>query len=363
MDVAGDGRVTGSRLLRALIRSRARLHYEEAAAAMSGAVPHADAEVDACLGRLARCARALAKRRVGAGAIDFDLPAAEIALDAKGMPTAITRASRTEAHHAIEEAMLAANRAVAETLLSEEVPTIFRVHEAPPEDDAQELRKVFETFGLMDGRGRGPLSPKQIAAAVRRVEGRPEERLVNLAALRAMQQARYDPECKGHFALAFRAYLHFTSPIRRYADLVVHRAVAACLKGGDAAERVRRRSHELAGVARRISWRERVAMNAERDMDALKKCAFMAPKVGEEFEGTVGSVARQGLYLTLDAHFVEGLIHVSTLPEWVEYDEGAHVLVARDSGRRYALGDRFRVLVEQVDPVKGWINFSIVEAL
>jgi ribonuclease R len=116
-------------------------------------------------------------------------------------------------------------------------------------------------------------------------------------------------------------------------------------------------------VATRISWRERVAMNAEREMDDLKKCAFMASRVGEEYDGTVTGVARQGLYVTLDRYFVEGLVHVSTLPEWVELDEDLHTLVARDSGRRYALGDRYRVLVEQVDPVKAWINFSIVDTL
>jgi len=363
MDVACDGRVSGTRLSRARIRSRARLHYTEAAAAMTGETPHPEAEIDAALRRLARCTRVLGERRKAGGAIDFDLPEAVIALDEHGMPGSITRAVRSEAHRAIEEAMLAANRAVAETLLAENVPAIFRVHEAPPEDDAHVLRKLLESFGLVEARGRGPLSPRQIADALARAAGRPEERLVNLTALRTMQQARYDAECKGHFALAFPAYLHFTSPIRRYADLVVHRALSAWLAGGDALARVRGRAERLPATATRISWRERVAMNAERDMDTLKKCAFMASRVGQEFDGTVGSVARQGLYVTLDAFFVEGLVHVATLPEWVVLDEAAHVLVARDSGRRYALGDRYRVLVEAVDPVKGWINFSIVEPL
>ncbi|HKJ25926.1 MAG TPA: ribonuclease R, partial [Myxococcota bacterium] len=353
MDVARDGRVGETRLSRAVIRSRARLHYAQAAAAMSGEAPHPDPAIDAALGRLARCARALGERRMAGGAIDFDLPEAVITLDEHGMPASIDRAARTEAHRAIEEAMLAANRAVAETLLAEDVPAVFRVHEAPPEEDARELRKLLESFGLIEARGRGPLSPRQIADAVARAAGRPEERLVNLTTLRTMQQARYDAECKGHFALAFRAYLHFTSPIRRYADLVVHRAVSAWLDGGDALARVRGRAERLPATATRISWRERVAMSAERDMDTLKKCAFMASRVGQEFDGTVSSVARQGLYLTLDAFFVEGLVHVATLPEWVELDEAAHVLVARDSGRRYGLGDRYRVLVEAVDPVKG----------
>jgi ribonuclease R len=361
MEVAVDGRVGEKRLLRAVIRSRAKLDYATAAAAMSGERPLPDAALDAGLGRLARCARALGKRRVAGGAIDFDLPSAQILLDDAGRPVDVQPAPRSEAHRAIEEAMLAANRAVAETLLAGGVPAIFRIHEAPAEDDATALRKLLESFGLLDSRGRGVLSPAQIARAVAKAAGRPEERLVNLTALRAMQQARYDAECKGHFALAFRAYLHFTSPIRRYADLVVHRAVVASLAGE--ADRLRARADRLPAVATRISWRERVAMNAEREMDDLKKCAFMASRVGEEYDGTVTGVARQGLYVTLDRYFVEGLVHVSTLPEWVELDEDLHTLVARDSGRRYALGDRYRVLVEQVDPVKAWINFSIVDTL
>jgi ribonuclease R len=240
---------------------------------------------------------------------------------------------------------------------------VFRIHEPPSTEDGQELRRVLASFGLIDARGRGVPSPAELAGAVRRAAGRPEEHVVNMLALRAMQQARYAAENRGHFALAFDAYLHFTSPIRRYADLVVHRAVLASLAGGPTLERLRGFAAQLEGVATRISWRERVAMVAERDMADLKKCAFMARHLGSSFPGTVTGVAQQGLYVTLDPFFVEGLVHVSTLPEWVELDEAQHALVARDSGRRYALGDRYRVLVEQVEPSKGWVNFSIEEVI
>jgi len=364
MDVGPEGGVSPGRLSRAVIRSRARLHYEQAAAAMEGG-PGAAASLPAPdlvapLRRLAGCARALLARRLAAGSIDLDLPAAVIELDEEGMPVDVQKAVRTVAHRAIEEAMLAANRAVAERLLERELPAVFRVHEPPAPPDLARLREVLESFGLIDARGRGELTPAAIARAIEGVVGRPEQRLVHLTTLRAMQQARYDPRNRGHFALGFAAYLHFTSPIRRYADLVVHRAVSDLLAEGAALARARGRAESLAAVATRISWRERVAMDAERDMEALKKCAFMARHLGEEFSGTVTGVAPQGLYVTLDPFFVEGLVHVSTLPEWVELDEDAHALVSRDTGRRYTLGDRFRVLVEQVDPVKGWINFSIV---
>lgn len=364
LEVDADGALRSKRLARARIRSRAGLDYGQAAAALAGrgeALP--DASLLAPLERLAACTRALRARRIQDGALDFDLPAAEITLDEAGMPVDVQRAARTEAHRAIEDAMLAANRAVAEWLLEAQVPGIFRIHEPPPADDAGALRRLLAGFGLVEARGRGALSPGELAQALRRVVGRPEELLVHRATLRAMQQARYSAENRGHFALAFDAYLHFTSPIRRYADLRVHRAVLARLADGEALARARAEAPGLAAVATRVSWRERVAMEAERDMEALKKCAFMARHLGESFPGTVTGVARHGLYVTLDPYFVEGLVHVSTLRDWVELDEERHVLVARDSGRRYGLGDRYRVLVEQVDPVKGWVNFAIEETL
>ncbi len=364
MDVAADGRIGRKKVFRARIRSHAGLHYGQAAAAMGGdASVLPDASLAEPLERLAACAAALRRRRESAGALDFDLPSAQIELDAEGQPVAVGLAERNDAHRAIEEAMLAANRSVAEWLLAEDVPAIFRNHEPPPDEDAGDLRRMLANFGLLETRGQASLTPKELASALRAVAGRPEELLVNRAALRAMQQARYAAENRGHFALAFEAYLHFTSPIRRYADLEVHRAVLARLAGGKALDRTRGRANRLPAIATRISWRERVAMDAERDMDAIKKCVFMAKHLGESVAGRVTGVAQHGLYVTLEPWFVEGLVHVSTLDDWVEYDEAQHALVGRDSGRRYALGDRYQVLVEQADPIKGWINFSIEETL
>ncbi len=368
LDVDGEGNVQDAHFSRALLRCRAGLAYEDAAAVMAGDAAAIDRLPDPALApaleRLAELARRLLRRREAGGSIDLDLPEARIELDAHGMPVRITQAERTWAHRAIEEAMLVANRAVARHLLGREIPGIFRVHEPPAPGDAEELRGLLESFGLVSGRSRGEgLTAAEVAGAVQRVAGRPEARLVNLMTLRAMQQAHYEPANKGHFALAFDAYLHFTSPIRRYADLVVHRALVDVLAGGARLESARARGDGLAAVSTRISWRERVALSAERDMADLKKCAFMQQHLGQEFDGTVTSVARQGLYVTLDRFFVDGLVHVSTLPEWVELDEARHALVAPATGRQYHLGDRFRVCVDQVDPVKGWINFSIVEAI
>ncbi len=351
----------------AAIRSRAKLAYEEAAAILEGkgAPPGTPGAVTAQVGALGGVATRLRQRRFAAGSIDFDLPSASIVLGDDGHPVDIVRAPRNDAHRAIEEAMLAANRAVAETLTAAAAPALYRIHEPPTPADIETLREVLRGFHLVEGRARDALlTPGDIARALARAAGRPEERLVNLVALRAMRQARYAVQGQGHFALGFEHYTHFTSPIRRYADLVVHRALADVLAGDAAAQRrAEARAGGLEGVAARVSQRERLAEKAEREMVDLKQCAFMASRVGQEFDATVTSVAKHGLYVTLDEIFVDGLVHVSTMPGYAVFDERAHTLVVRGSRERFQLGDRFRVLLDAVDRVKAWINFSLVRRL
>ena len=335
----------------AVVRSRARLTYAEAAGIMAGRA--ADGEPLRLLGRLTE---RLTQRRFAAGSIDFDLPSAEIVLGDDAHPVDIVEAPRTPAHRAIEEAMLAANRAVAEALAAAGAPAVYRNHEPPAPADAEALCDVLATFGLIRAGRHGVPTPAEIAGALQRVAGRPEERLVHRIALRSMRQARYEAECRGHFALAFRHYLHFTSPIRRYADLVVHRALKALLDGRGSEARQER----MRAVAARVSWRERVAQDAEREIIDLKKCVFMAPRVGRQFDGTVSSVAPHGLYVTLDDWFVDGLVHVSKLPGYFEVDARRFALTSR-SGERFRLGDRLRVLVDSADCVTGHIDFSLVQ--
>jgi ribonuclease R len=351
----------------AVIRSHARLAYPEAAEVMAGrdAGRPLPAPVAEQLLRLADLARRLTERRFAAGSIDFDLPSAEIVLGDDGHPTEIVQAPRTLAHRAIEEAMLAANRAVAEALGAARVPALYRVHEPPAPADVETLEILLESFGLLERRRGGrALEPHDVARAIQRVSGRPEERLVNLVALRSMRQARYASQDLGHFALAFSSYTHFTSPIRRYADLVVHRALKDLLADDPAARRrAEARGRGLDDVAARVSLRERVAEAAEREMVDLKKAAFMVRHIGEEYDGTITGVARHGLYVTPDAFFVEGLVHVSRLAGYAVLDERAHALVVRGTRERFRLGDRVRVRVDAVDRVKAWINFSLLARL
>jgi len=361
LEVSSDGAVRGARFHEAVIRSRARLVYEEAAKAMAGGAPQIrDPEVRANLERLAALAGTLMRRRFAAGAIDFDLPTAEIVLGDAGHPTDIVEAPRTAAHRGIEEAMLVANRAVAERLVAAQAPALFRVHEPPLPTQLEALRELLESFDLL-GAGDGALGPLEIARAIQRAAGRPEERLVNLVALRSLRQARYDARNRGHFALAFDAYLHFTSPIRRYADLVVHRALRDLLEGGAAARaRAAARAGRLEGWAARVSFCERVAMEAERDAIELKKCVFLRERVGQRFGGTVTRVAKHGAYVTLDPFFVEGLLHVRRLAGHWELDERSFSLAARGGRERLRLGDHLEIRIANVDVVRGWIDFDLV---
>lgn len=358
------GAVRSSRFHEAVIRSRARLVYDAAAEVMEGRtspdVPAGEATEQ--LAHLAVLAPRLTKRRFDAGAIDFDLPSAEIVLGDAGHPTDIIEAPRTIAHRAIEESMLLANRAVAEALVAAEVPALYRVHEAPTPVALASLRALLDSFGLLDLPRDAPLDSREIAAAVRRAVGRPEERVIHFTALRSMRPARYDARCLGHFALAFDAYLHFTSPIRRYADLVVHRALRDLLTGSaEARARAQARAERMPAWAVRTSLCERTAMDAEREAIDLKKGVFLRDRLAEEFEATITRVARHGFYATLDDFFVDGLVPLRTLRGHYEFDEPSLSLVGRGPGQRFALGDRVRIAVAQVDLVRGWIDFALLD--
>ncbi|MCZ6783780.1 MAG: VacB/RNase II family 3'-5' exoribonuclease [Proteobacteria bacterium] len=350
----------------AVIRSRARLDYADAAAVMEGRRPEREvpAEVGAPLRALAELAARLRRRRLAAGAIDLELPEARIVLDEDGRAADVVEAPRTVAHRAIEEAMLAANRAVADFVSSAGAAAVYRIHEAPSASEQADLRQLLASQGLLhQGRGDAVLGPGEIARALERARGRPVERQLHWVALRSMRRARYHAENRGHFALAFDSYLHFTSPIRRYADLVVHRALVEILEGGARAtafKRVEKRDQErMSRVAARLSQRERAAVEAERESTDLAICAFMARHVGGEFEGTVASVARHGFYVRLDDFAVEGLVPAAALPGRFRLDERTLSLVAR-SGSRFQLGDRVRIRVERVDQLKAWITFGLL---
>jgi ribonuclease R len=303
----------------------------------------------------------LRARREARGSIDFDRPEAEVVLDDKGRVTDVRASERNVAHRIIEEFMLLANETVALHFAERDAPSIYRIHE-PPDDSRVE---VFEEFLLGLGlRLRSPserLNPRAFQRLLARVEGKPEERLVSYVMLRAMKKAVYSEENGGHYALAAPFYTHFTSPIRRYPDLIVHRLLRELReKGVPATEAAEARERRLKEVAERSSYTERRADEAERELVDWKKVRFMSDKVGDVYEGVVTGVTSYGLYVELVEYFVEGLAHISTLvDDYYHYNEEAHTLRGESTGRIFRLADRVTVLVAKVDLVLRRIELAI----
>jgi len=355
-----DGRARGHRIARSVIRSRHRLSYDEAQQVLDG-VASIDPETDAALRDLLVLSRALRARREERGSLDFDLPEARVVLNTRGEPTDIQRVLRLESHRLIEDFMLLANETVAARAARRRIPFVYRIHERPDADRMEQLREFVATLGLRLGGGRAP-RPKDLQRLLEQVRGRPEEALVSTVVLRSMKQARYSVENVGHFGLAARHYAHFTSPIRRYPDLVVQRLVTQAFIDrepvpAELAETV------LPGVARISSERERVAVEAERDSVDLKKVEFMERHLGDVFAGTISGVTAFGAFVLLDAFFVEGLVHVSSLTDdYYQFSEDAFELVGERRGRRLRLGDRVRVQVARVDREERQIDFLLVDS-
>jgi ribonuclease R len=302
-------------------------------------------------------------RRRRRGSIDFDLQESEIVLDEAGLVEAIVASERNVAHRLIEEFMLLANETVATHLDKAGAPALYRIHEDPDPAKVAVFEEFISTLGYSLGRTGSELEPRDFQRLVGKIAGKPEEKPIAFLMLRTMQKARYDPENLGHFGLAADSYTHFTSPIRRYPDLVVHRALRAS-RDHRAAERRREMAEDLPETARHTSERERRANDAERELVQWKKVRFMADKVGDEFEGYITGVSAFGLFIELIEHFVEGMVHVSTMADdYYRFVERAHVLRGEKNGRVYRLGDRVQVQVIRVDMERRQIDLGLTEIL
>jgi ribonuclease R len=361
LDFDAQGVRRQARFFAGMIRSRARLTYTEVAAILVDGDPQARAARAPLVGML-ETMQALAElrmaRRHERGSLDFDLPEAEIVLGLRGRPEQIVRAERTLAHRLIEEFMLAANEAVAEFLECHNVPLIYRIHEPPGEEKLATFQEFIAHFNQGLAIPAEGVKPKLLQELLERVAGTPEEKLINHVLLRSLPQARYSAANRGHFGLASPCYCHFTSPIRRYPDLVVHRLLRQKLQlPGEREERL------LAGLdalAERSSHCERRAMEAERDIVSLKKCQFMAGRIGGEHRGFVVSVQPFGFFVELEEIFVEGLVHLSTLADdYYQFDEATHSLTGMSRRRRFTIGDPVVVQVRKVDPDRREIDFTL----
>lgn len=305
--------------------------------------------------------------RKNRGSIDFDLPESEIIIGLTGLTEGIIRAERTLAHQLIEEFMLAANEAVATHITDRGIPFLYRVHENPDPAKLINFQEFVYGFGYEFALKEDRVNPADLQRLLASASGKPEERMINYALLRCMKQARYAAENLNHFGLASRYYCHFTSPIRRYPDLVVHRILRAALafeskKNSKKTEKqLAIATENLAAIAEHTSKRERVAMEAERDIVELKKIQFMQQHLGEEFDGFITGVTGFGFFVELEELFVEGLVHISTLEDDLyTFVENKHSLIGRNRRRVLRIGDRARVKVAAVSPATRRIEFVLV---
>ncbi|HVD92280.1 MAG TPA: ribonuclease R, partial [Vicinamibacterales bacterium] len=305
----------------------------------------------------------LNERRRRRGSIDFDLKEPEIVLDDEGMVQQIVAAERRVANRIIEEFMLVANETVAQHLDDNNVPTLYRIHEAPDPLKVEQFEEFVSTLGYSLAAPPNAVRPRHFQKLVEQIHGKPEEKPIAFLMLRTMQKARYAETNSGHFGLAASSYTHFTSPIRRYPDLVVHRTLRESRRGMPP-DRIEQLTDDLPEMGRHTSERERRAAEAERELVQWKKVRFMADKVGDEFDGYVTGVTAFGLFIELVEHFVEGMVHVSTMADdYYRFIERAHVLRGENTGQVFRLGDKVRVQVIKVDMERRQIDLGLVGIL
>jgi ribonuclease R len=367
MEVDRKGTVVRYELHDGVIHSNARMTYTEVHAILTERDPETTTryrDLVPLFEMMRELFEILNRRRHRRGSIDFDLKEPEIVLDDQGLVEAIIAAERNIAHRIIEEFMLLANETVAQHLDEREVPTLYRVHERPDPLKVMEFEEFITTLGYSIAAPPNDVKPRHFQKLVEKMRGTPEEKPIAFLMLRTMQKARYDPENLGHFGLAAKSYTHFTSPIRRYPDLVVHRTLRESRQGRMHEDRREELTDDLPEIARHTSERERRADDAERELVQWKKVRFMADKVGDEFEGYITGVTAFGLFIELIEHFVEGLVHVSTMADdYYRFVEKAHILRGESSGRVYRLGDRVKVQVIKVDMERRQIDLGLSEIL
>jgi ribonuclease R len=358
MDVSAAGVIQRYRFYAAVMNSKARLTYTEVAAALydkDAAMRERLAPLLPRLEALDAVFRVFGKARAKRGAIDFETVETQMMFNDDGKIERIVPYARNDAHRLIEECMLAANVCASRFLEEHGQATLYRVHEGPSEDRLQKLRAFIGEFGFQLGGGDKPHA-KDYAALLERIGDRPDRQLLQTVMLRSLRQAVYSPDNVGHFGLAYEAYAHFTSPIRRYPDLLVHRAIKAVLA------RKRYEPGDWSDIGMHCSTTERRADEASRDVQNWLKCYFMQDRVGEEFEGSVSAVVPFGLFVALDDVFIEGLVHISELgADYFHYEEGKHRLVGERSGRTYRLADRVRIQVVRVDLDNTRIEFRLAD--
>ena len=360
----GSGMVTSHEIFQSVIRTTERMTYSDVYKILE--------EKDAALieryeplvpmfETMAELAAVLREKRKNRGAIDFDFPEAKIIVDENGWPTDVVNRERTVAERLIEEFMLAANETVAEHFKWMDVPFIYRIHEDPKPEKLQRFFGFLTNFGLVVKGTGNDIHPKALQEIIENIEGMPEEPVISTMLLRSLQQAKYYSECLGHFGLSTEFYTHFTSPIRRYPDLIVHRLIRTYLVNGDVSSAtINHWGAMIDDIAEHTSKRERRAVDAERDTDSLKKAQYMADKIGEEFEGIISSVTNFGMFIELP-NTIEGLVHVTNMTDdYYRFDDRQMMMIGERGGKQFRIGDEVTIRVSAVKPEESAIDFEIV---
>ncbi|MCP5277301.1 MAG: ribonuclease R [Thiobacillus sp.] len=357
MEVASTGSIKKYRFYPAVMHSKARLTYTQVWDWLSDASkpPKDQAWLLPNLENLYKLFKVLLKARSKRGAIDFETLETKMLFDEQDKIERIIPYARNDAHKVIEECMLAANVCASDFLQKKKHPALYRVHEGPTPDKLKALQEFMAEFGFFLTGGEDPHA-KDYAELLAKIKGRPDEQLLQTVLLRSLRQAQYSPENVGHFGLAYESYTHFTSPIRRYPDLMVHRGIKACLRNETYAP------GDWENIGAHCSMTERRADDATRDVVAWLKCYFMQDKINEEFDGVISAVVSFGVFVALNEVFVEGLVHVSELgSDYFHFDAARHQMMGERTGRRYRLGDKVRIRVVSVDIETSRIDFALVE--
>lgn len=351
------GELKKSDFYEAVMESKARVTYGEAQEIIDGNEVEKLRHVKEHILRLADLAKILMAKRFKEGSLDLEIPETELVIDGAGVPIDIQRNERLFSHRLIEEMMLAANVAVAKFLASREIPAMYRIHEPPNEMAIKVLEKYLENFGGKTKLGQGKLQ-KRLTKALEEFENRPESQILNILTLRSMSQAKYSMNNLGHFGLGFEFYTHFTSPIRRYPDLIVHRLLKNQVMPNS---RYRLMSEDdLASASTILSAAEQRSVKAERQVQSIKKARFMEKFLGQEFDGMISSVAKFGVFVLLREYDIDGLVRLDDLGgERFEFDEENLRLTAKRSGFSYNIGDAIRIQVVAADHEAGQISFAL----
>lgn len=365
MEVNASGQVVRYEFTPSVINTRERMTYDDIRAIIedeNGELIKRYEPLVPMFRQMAELAKTLRRKRLERGALDFNIPEVKVILDEQGKPVELQKRPRTIAESIIEEFMLLCNEVVAEHFSRLEVPFVYRIHENPDSEKMLYFRDFVHNLGLSIKGTPEKIHPKVLQEILEQVAGKPEERVVNTLLLRAMKQARYSSEQIPHFGLSAKYYTHFTSPIRRYPDLVIHRLMREYMEGIPGQKRLARIAKNNEAAAERSSMRERLAMEAERESVDVKKVEFMAGKEGQEFDAVISSVTSFGLFAELD-NLVEGLVHVSSMvDDFYHFHEDKLALVGERTGKTYRIGQPVRVVLKRVNIEERQIDFVLAES-